>query len=84
MHPEEAQREIADLIDANLDGSGTRYARTYRRTIRRVAEEGDETKLTELTHRLGAAVRAGSRPTPAEARAAADRVLDRPLTDGGE
>ncbi|MFB6125997.1 MAG: hypothetical protein ABEJ79_01675 [Halolamina sp.] len=83
MHPEEAARQMADIIDANLDESGYRHAPMYGREFERVAAEGSTEDVSELAHRLGAAVRAGSRPSPSEVAATADRVLDRPLTDGG-
>lgn len=84
MHPEEAVRQMADVIDANLDESGTRQAVMYGSEFERVAREGSQEDVAELAHRLGAAVRAGSRPSPAEASQAADRVLGSALTDGGE
>lgn len=86
MRPEDAVRQLEYVIDASLDEAGSRHAPMYAGTFRRVAEAADGRAVAELADELGAVVRGGRCPRPAEAEAAAERVLgrERALTDGGE
>ncbi|GAB6880348.1 hypothetical protein JCM17823_26220 [Halorubrum gandharaense] len=85
MKPEEAVRQLEYAIDAALDEEGRRSAAGYRPTFERVAERADGSAVYTLASDLSASVVDGDRPSPAEANAAANRVLnDRTYTDGGE
>ena len=85
MEPEEAVRQLEYTIDASLDEIGQRAAAGYRPTFERVAERADGAAVYDLAGRLSAEVVDGSCPSPAEANAAAERVLDGwAYTDGGE
>jgi hypothetical protein len=85
MEPEEAVRQLEYAIDASLDETGQRTAATYRPTFERVADRADGSAVFALASDLADEVVAGARPTPAEANATADRVLDDwAYTDGGE
>ncbi|WP_418281740.1 hypothetical protein [Halorubrum sp. DTA98] len=85
MHPEEAVRQLEYAIDASLDEEGQRSAAGYRPTFERVAERADGAAVYALAGDLTTDVVDGNRPSPAEAAAAADRVLrDRAYTDGGQ
>ena len=84
MQPEEAVRQLEYAIDASLDETGQRTAAGYRPTFERVAERADGAAVYDLACDLTDEVVAGDRPTPAEANATAERVLDdRAYTDGG-
>ena len=85
MEPEEAVRQLEYAIDAALDEEGSRSAAGYRPTFERVAERADGSAVYTLASDLSASVVDGDRPSPAEANAAAERVLDnRAYTDGGQ
>ena len=85
MEPEEAVRQLEYTIDASLDEIGQRAAAGYRPTFERVAERADGSAVYDLAGQLSAEVDEGSCPSPAEANAVAERVLDdRAYTDGGE
>ncbi|WP_193309126.1 hypothetical protein [Halorubrum halophilum] len=85
MEPEEAVRQLEYAIDASLDETGQRTAATYRPTFERVADRADGGAVYALAGALADTVAAGDRPSPAEANATADRVLDDwAYTDGGE
>jgi len=84
MEPEEAVRQLEDAIDASLDESGQRTAATYRPTFEHVADRADGSAVYTLACDLAGTVAAGECPSPAEANATAERVLDgRAYTDGG-
>ena len=83
MEPTEAVRQLEHAIDATTTDGGRRCAVTYRRTFERVAADGSGADVTDLATTLCAEVRGGSRPTPGEARRAADEVLG-VATDGGD
>ncbi|ELZ42341.1 hypothetical protein C471_04860 [Halorubrum saccharovorum DSM 1137] len=84
MEPEEAVRQLECAIDASLDETGQRTAATYRPTFERVADRADGGAVYALAGALADEVVAGDRPTPAEANATAERVLDDwAYTDGG-
>jgi len=84
MQPEEAVRQLEYAIDASLDETGQRTAAGYRPTFERVADRADGRAVYALAGALADAVAAGDRPSPAEANATADRVLDDwAYTDGG-
>jgi len=81
MEPQEAVRQLEYAIDASLDQTGQRAAAGYRHTFERVAERADGSAVYALASDLVS----GDCPSPAEADATADRVLDdRAYTDGGE
>lgn len=85
MRPEEAVRQLEYTIDASLDEIGQRAAAGYRPTFERVAERADGSAVYDLAGELCEDVVDGSCPSPAEANAVADRVLDDwAYTDGGE
>jgi hypothetical protein len=85
MEPEEAVRQLEYTIDASLDEIGQRAAAGYRPTFERVAERGDGSAVYDLAGELSEEVVSGSCPSPAEANAVAERVLDDwAYTDGGE
>jgi len=85
MEPQEAVRQLEYAIDASLDETGQRTAAGYRQTFERVADRADGSAVYALAGELAAEVVAGDRPTPAEANATAERVLDDwAYTDGGE
>ena len=85
MEPEEAVRQLEYTIDASLDEIGQRAAAGYRPTFERVAERADGAAVYDLAGELSEEVVDGSCPSPAEANAAAERVLDDwAYTDGGE
>ncbi|SFR30647.1 MULTISPECIES: hypothetical protein [Halorubrum] len=85
MEPEEAVRQLEYTIDVSLDEIGQRAAAAYRPTFERVAERADGTAVYDLAGELSQEVVDGSRPSPAEANAVAERVLDDwAYTDGGE
>ncbi len=85
MQPQEAVRQLEDAIDAALDEEGQRSAAGYRPIFERVAERADGDAVYALAGDLTTDVFGGDRPTPAEADAAAERVLrDRAYTDGGK
>ncbi|WP_321169316.1 hypothetical protein [Halorubrum sp. 2020YC2] len=72
-------------MDASLDEIGQRAAAGYRPTFERVAERADGSAVYDLAGELCEDVVDGSCPSPAEANAVADRVLDDwAYTDGGE
>jgi len=84
MEPQEAVRQLEYAIDASLDETGQRTAAGYRQTFERVADRADGSAVYALAGELAAEVVAGDRPTPAEANATAERVLDDwAYTDGG-
>ncbi len=84
MEPEEAVRQLEYAIDASLNETGQRTAAGYRPTFERVADRGDGTAVYTLAGALADEVAAGDRPSPAEANATAERVLDDwAYTDGG-
>ncbi|QLG62753.1 hypothetical protein [Halorarum salinum] len=83
MRPTEAVRQLEHVIDATTTDGGRRCAVTYRRTFERVAADGTGDDVTDLATALGTEVRRGNRPSPAQARREADRVLG-VATDGGE
>ena len=85
MQPEEAVRQLEYAIDASLDETGQRTAATYRPTFERVADRADGGAVYTLACDLAGEVVAGDCPSPAEANASAERVLDDwAYTDGGE
>ncbi|XVH31812.1 hypothetical protein ACNS7O_01140 [Haloferacaceae archaeon DSL9] len=86
MFPDDAVRQLEYVINASLDESGKRAAPMYGKTFERVAENGTERDVTELAGVLGDEVRNGVRPMPAEADAAAEKILQnrRAMTDGGQ
>lgn len=85
MHPQEAVRQLEDVIDASLDETGQRRAAGYRPTFERVAADADGKAVYALAGALTEEVVDGDCPTPAEANETAERVLhDRAYTDGGE
>lgn len=85
MEPEEAVRQLEYAIDASLDETGQRTAAGYRPTFERVADRADGSAVYTLAGELATEVVSGDRPTPAEANATADRVLDDwTYTDGGK
>lgn len=85
MEPEEAVRQLEYTIDASLDEIGQRAAAGYRPTFERVAERADGSAVYDLAGELSQEVVAGSCPSPAEANAVAERVLDDwAYTDGGK
>ncbi|QKY17067.1 hypothetical protein [Halorubrum sp. CBA1229] len=85
MEPQEAVRQLEYAIDASLDQTGQRAAAGYRPTFERVAERADGAAVYDLACDLADEVGGGDCPTPAEANATADRVLDDwAYTDGGE
>jgi hypothetical protein len=85
MEPQEAVRQLEYAIDASLDETGQRTAAGYRPTFERVAERADGSAVYALACDLADAVADGDRPSPAEANASAERVLDDwAYTDGGE
>jgi hypothetical protein len=85
MEPQEAVRQLEYAIDASLDETGQRTAAGYRPTFERVAERADGSAVYALACDLADDVADGDRPSPAEANASADRVLDDwAYTDGGE
>ncbi len=85
MEPQEAVRQLEYAIDASLDQTGQRAAAGYRHTFERVAERADGSAVYALASDLADEVVSGDCPSPAEADATADRVLDdRAYTDGGE
>ncbi|MFC7187246.1 hypothetical protein [Halorubrum yunnanense] len=84
MEPQEAVRQLECAIDASLDETGQRAAAGYRPTFERVAEHADGSAVYDLACDLADDVVSGDCPSPAEANATADRVLnDRAYTDGG-
>jgi hypothetical protein len=84
MQPEEAVRQLEYAIDASLDETGQRTAAGYRPTFERVAERADGSAVYALACDLAGEVAAGDCPSPAEANATAERVLnDWTYTDGG-
>jgi hypothetical protein len=85
MQPQEAVRQLEYAIDASLDQTGQRAAAGYRPTFERVAERADGGAVYTLACDLTDEVVSGDCPSPAEANATADRVLDDwAYTDGGE
>ena len=85
MEPQEAVRQLEYAIDASLDETGQRTAAGYRQTFERVADRADGSAVYALAGELADEVVAGDRPTPAEANATAERVLDDwAYTDGGQ
>lgn len=85
MEPQEAVRQLEYAIDASLDQTGQRAAAGYRPTFERVAERADGSAVYTLACDLADTVAAGDCPSPAEADATAERVLDDwAYTDGGE
>ncbi|ELZ46598.1 hypothetical protein C463_04009 [Halorubrum californiense DSM 19288] len=85
MEPEEAVRQLEYTIDASLDEIGQRAAAGYRPTFERVAERADGAAVYDLAGELCQDVVDGSCPSPSEANAVAERVLDDwAYTDGGE
>ena len=85
MQPQEAVRQLEYAIDASLDQTGQRAAAGYRPTFERVAERADGSAVYTLACDLTDEVVSGDCPSPAEANATADRVLDDwAYTDGGE
>jgi hypothetical protein len=84
MEPNEAVRQLEYAIDASIDEIGQRTAAGYRPTFERVAERADGTAVYALAGALTDKIVEGDRPTPAEANATAERVLEeRMYTDGG-
>lgn len=84
MRPEEAVRQLEYAIDASLDEEGSRSAASYKPTFERVATRADGRAVYALATELAETVADGTRPSPAEANAVADRVVDdRLYTDGG-
>ena len=83
MHSTEAVRQLEYLINATTTDGGRRCAAGYRPVFERVEADADGTAVSDLAAELGSEVRAGTRPTPAEAERAADRVLG-VATDGGK
>jgi hypothetical protein len=84
MEPEEAVRQLEYAINASLDQTGQRTAAGYRPTFERVAERADGSAVYTLACDLAGAVVDGDCPSPAEANATAERVLDDwAYTDGG-
>ncbi len=85
MEPQEAVRQLEYAIDASLDQTGQRAAAGYRQTFERVAERADGSAVYDLACDLADEVVSGDCPSPAEANATAERVLDeRVYTDGGK
>ena len=84
MKPEEAVRQLEYAIDASLDETGQRAAAGYRPVFERVADRADGAAVYALAGALSDEVVDGFCPTPAEANATAERVLDDwAYTDGG-
>ncbi|MFC7136814.1 hypothetical protein [Halobaculum litoreum] len=83
MRPSEAVRQIEYVIDATTTDGGRRCAAGYRPAFERVHAAGGGADVADLAATLGAEVRDGSRPDPAEAGRVADELLG-VATDGGE
>ncbi|WP_435063919.1 hypothetical protein [Halobaculum sp. EA56] len=83
MRPSEAVRQIEYVIDATSTDGGRRCAAGYRPAFERVHAAGDGADVADLAAALGAEVRGGARPDPAEAGKVADELLG-VATDGGE
>lgn len=85
MDPSDAVKQLKYVFDANTDAVGARHAPMYGRTFERVAEQGTGTDITTVASELGAEISKGRRPSPSEANALAEDVLNRrALTDGGD
>ena len=83
MHSTEAVRQLEYLINATTTDGGRRCAAGYRAVFERVESDAGGAAVSDLATALGSEVRAGTRPSPAEAERAADRVLG-VATDGGQ
>lgn len=85
MDPSDAVKQLKYVFDANTDAVGARHAPMYSRTFERVDERGTGSDIATVAGELGARISEGERPSPAEANALAEDVLDRrAYTDGGD
>ena len=86
MQPEDAVKQLQCVINAELDRPGAATAAMYGPTVRRVADEGTGSDVTDFASRLCRDIQRGSCPAPTAADEHAARILERrrTLTDGGQ
>jgi len=91
MRPADAAKQLQYAVASRTDTSDYRLAHwetaAYEDVFADVAKRGDRSDVMRVIEAIGDRAVDGRRPTPAEARRIADRVVSpggRPLTDGGD